>query len=601
MKLSKKIRQYLQIKDLCAFFAFGIGVVALIGWSLNSKLLLSLNPNFKPMPPNAALSAILFGIALFFYDSTFKWRNKLLSIISIFLILISTLRMIEFIIDYNFGTDFLIFHFRNYGKWYNYAAKTSFFGALCIWLAGIGIFTLSFGQRYKFLEYIALFIGNIVAFIGTVFALGYVYGVPLFQSQNQIPMSLNSTISFIFIGIGISLSALLPEMKENAKTEIQLDETKKQIESAFHYSASGMALIGINDSWIRVNEPFGNILGYTKDELISRQFYSLLDKEEVIDYIIKFDDLLSGNVENLQMESKLEHKSGAIVWALLSISLLRDKNNLPEYYIIQMQDITRLKKIESDLIQAKNVLEEALKAKSHFFAAMSHELKTPLQSILGYSELISDEAIQLNATQILDDSRKINKSGKNLLKLINDILDIAKLDANKVEVNCNLFDLRSLVDELIDTIKPLLASNNNRFKVSISEEIKYIYQDMEKLKHILLNLLSNSCKFTSNGNVSLIAHFANIDTKKWLKIEVEDTGIGIPEEDIIKIFNPFERSFAENTRKYAGTGLGLSIAKQFSVLLGGDLSVESKLNQGTRFIVMLPMQDSISEDLLLSI
>ena len=257
-----------------------------------------------------------------------------------------------------------------------------------------------------------------------------------------------------------------------------------------------------------------------------------------------------------------------------------------------MQDITKLKKIESDLLNAKNVLEEALHSKSHFFASMSHELKTPLQSILGYSELIAEEAAQISAEQIFSDSLKINRSGKNLLKMINDILDIAKLDAKKMEVKNDLFELNTLLDELIDTIKPLLSANKNTFSLSISEEITLIYQDIDKLKHILLNLLSNACKFTNGGSISLIVKLTKIDLEKWIQFEVVDSGIGISEEDSSKIFNPFQRSVDSNTRKYAGTGLGLTIAKQFANLLGGDLSVESKVNEGSRFIVILPLRDS---------
>ena len=297
------------------------------------------------------------------------------------------------------------------------------------------------------------------------------------------------------------------------------------------------------------------------------------------------------------MENRLQHKSGALVWALLSISLLRDDRNLPEYYIIQMQDITKLKKIESDLINAKRVLEEALHAKSHFFASMSHELKTPLQSILGYSELIGDEAAQLGAEQILSDSRKINRSGKNLLKLINDILDMAKLDANKMEVKPVLFELKTLLEELNDTIKPLLAANKNTFTLLVTEEVKSIYQDIEKLRHILLNLLSNACKFTTNGNISLTITLSRIDSEEWIQFEVIDNGIGISNGDLRKIFNPFQQALDANTRKYAGTGLGLTIAKQFANLLGGDLSVESEMGKGSRFIVILPFNNSKSTNL----
>ena len=446
---------------------------------------------------------------------------------------------------------------------------------------------LSFKREDKVLEYISIFLGNIVTFIGTVFALGYIYGVPLFQTGTQVSMSFNSAICFVFLGAGISLSGSIPEMKNRLSVETQLEETKKQIESAFHYSASGMALIGVNDNWIRVNQPFCNILGYTKEELTSKQFFSLLEKEFILDYILKFDELLSGKSESLQMENRLQHRSGDLVWALLSISLLRDERNLPEYYIIQMQDITKLKKIESDLMNAKHVLEEALHSKSHFFASMSHELKTPLQSILGYSELIEDEASQMGIEQIVSDSRKIYRSGKTLLKLINDILDMAKLDAKKMEIKIERLELHLLLDELKDTIEPLLIANDNTYSLFVSNEITFLYQDTEKLKHILLNLLSNACKFTNKGKISLSINLTNIDSEKWIQFEVFDTGIGIPEEDLRKIFNPFEQSLDSNTRKYAGTGLGLTIAKQFANLLGGDLSVQSKVGQGSRFIVIL--------------
>lgn len=597
MTLQQKIQRYSLLSELCAFLIVGIGSVALLGWLSNSRIVFSVAENYKPMPPNVAMSLIIVGILLYFLNSSFAAKKWFLLGGSLFAMTISFLRLTEYITDLDIGVDFFFFNFTNYGKWYSYAAKTSFFGALNMLLASIGLFLLSLKRQGKTLEYISIFIGNIITFIGTVFALGYIYGVPLFHAAHQVPMSFNSAISFIFLGAGISLSGSIPEMRNRLLIEIQLEEAKKQIESAFLYSASGMALIGINDNWLRVNQPFCNILGYTKEELTSKLFFSLLEKEFILDYILKFDELLSGKVESLQMENRLQHKSGALVWALLSISLLRDDRNLPEYYIIQMQDITKLKKIESDLINAKKVLEEALQAKSNFFASMSHELKTPLQSILGYSELIEEEATNLGAKQISSDSRKIHRSGKTLLKLINDILDMAKLDANKMEVKPVLFELKSLLEELNDTIKPLLAANKNTFTLLVSEEIKSIYQDIEKLRHILLNLLSNACKFTTGGNISLTISLSRIDYEEWIQFEVIDNGIGISNEDLSKIFNPFQQALDANTRKYAGTGLGLTIAKQFANLLGGDLSVESEIGKGSRFIVILPFNNSESANL----
>lgn len=594
MTLSEKIERYSLFSELCSFLTFGIGFVALIGWKFNSKFLFTISSNYKPMPPNVALLIMVTGFLLYLLNSSYSLKKRFLFTGSFILFLVSALELVELIFDIDIGINFLFFiDLETYGKWYNFTSRVSFFSSLSILLASIGLLLLSFKREDKILEYTSIFLGNIITFIGAVFALGYIYGVPLFQTGNQIPMSFNSAICFILVGAGISLSGSIPEMKKRLQVETQLDEAKKQIESAFHYSASGMALIGINDNWLRVNQPFCNILGYTKEELTSKQFFSLLEKEYILDYILRFDELLSGKAESLQMENRLQHKSGDQVWALLSISLLRDERNLPEYYIIQMQDITKLKKIESDLMNAKRVLEEALHSKSHFFASMSHELKTPLQSILGYSELIEEEASHLGIEQIVDDSRKIYRSGKNLLKLINNILDMAKLDANKMEVKTDFFELRLLLDELKDTIEPLLNANKNTYSLFISNEITFIYQDMEKLKHILLNLLSNACKFTNDGKISLIVNLTRVDSEKWIRFEVIDTGIGIPEDDLRKIFNPFQQSLDSNTRKYAGTGLGLTIAKNFANLLGGDISVESKIREGSRFIVILPIKEPV--------
>ncbi len=235
--------------------------------------------------------------------------------------------------------------------------------------------------------------------------------------------------------------------------------------------------------------------------------------------------------------------------------------------------------------QAKAQAEEANTTKSKFLANMSHELRTPLNAIIGYSEILVEEMTDLEVPSLIPDVQKIHGAGQHLLGLINNILDLSKVEAGKVELFLETFAIAPLMQEITDTIHPLLIKNHNTLVVNCSIDIGTMRSDITKLRQSLFNLLSNAGKFTENGTVTLTVERKESD---WISFSVSDTGIGMTPQQQAKLFQAFTQADLSTTRKYGGTGLGLVITQQFCHLLGGEIHVESEAGQGTTFTLRLP-------------
>jgi signal transduction histidine kinase len=235
---------------------------------------------------------------------------------------------------------------------------------------------------------------------------------------------------------------------------------------------------------------------------------------------------------------------------------------------------------------AQKVAEQANRAKSEFLANMSHELRTPLNAIIGYSEMLQEEAVDLGWSETLQDLVKIKTSGQHLLSLINDILDISKIEAGKMEMHIEEIQLPQLILELMDVVQPLCQKNQNQLIVTWNEDVPQIPSDLIKLRQCLLNLLSNACKFTNDGQINLQIGVQ----RSAVFFRVKDSGIGIPAEKISHLFQPFSQLDSSTTRQYGGTGLGLAITREFARMLGGDVVVTSELGQGSCFTLSLPLE-----------
>jgi signal transduction histidine kinase/CheY-like chemotaxis protein len=252
------------------------------------------------------------------------------------------------------------------------------------------------------------------------------------------------------------------------------------------------------------------------------------------------------------------------------------------------EEVSQRKQAQEELLKAKHVAEEASRAKSTFLANMSHELRTPLNAIIGYSEMLEEEARDTQDPDHIGDLQKIQFAGKHLLSLINDVLDLSKIEAGKMPLHLETFDIRLMVDEIITTLQPALEKNKNKLRVRMADEISSMRADVTKVRQILFNLLSNACKFTDHGTIGLDVDRKLEDGQDWIRFQVTDTGIGIAPKQRENLFKEFAQADTSIARKYGGTGLGLAISYKFVQLMKGRIGVESELGRGATFTAELP-------------
>jgi adenylate cyclase len=265
-------------------------------------------------------------------------------------------------------------------------------------------------------------------------------------------------------------------------------------------------------------------------------------------------------------------------------------------------DITELKEREAQLAHlvhelevARDAAQEANRTKSSFLANMSHELRTPLNAIIGVTEMLQEDARELKREDELEPLDRVLRAARHLLALINDILDLSKIEAGKMEVHLESFPIAALIDDAVKTVEPMTIKNGNKITLDHGP-VGSIYADQMRVRQALLNLLSNASKFTSNGTIIVSSAKLGEGESERLEIAVQDTGIGMSPEQLDKLFQEFSQADSSTTRKYGGTGLGLAISRRFCQMMGGDISVESELGKGSKFTITLPIKVAEQEE-----
>jgi len=274
----------------------------------------------------------------------------------------------------------------------------------------------------------------------------------------------------------------------------------------------------------------------------------------------------------------------------------RAKNEIADLYQGYNMLIRQIEITTDGMKQAishKEKSDEANHAKSAFLANMSHELRTPLNAIMGYGEIIRELATEKDQHDVVTACDNIISSGNHLLGLINSVLDLSKIEAGKMELHLEAMSVKDLCHDMIASISPLLEKKHNKLKVIINNDVDVITSDFTKLRQVLINLVSNANKFTSEGNITIKVWRSKKYGTDWILINIQDTGIGMSSETIAKLFTPFTQANSSTTRHFGGTGLGLALCKQFMELLGGEIAVESELGGGSSFTISLPARMTV--------
>jgi signal transduction histidine kinase/DNA-binding response OmpR family regulator len=386
-----------------------------------------------------------------------------------------------------------------------------------------------------------------------------------------------------------TLGLFRDSLKERDRFAAEAEAQRKTIAAAIATISEGFVLYDSEDRIVLFNEQFRSIYPGLADMIKTGTTFG-----EVLEAVVarSLIDLGNQSPQDWIAERKARHAgSGGFAeyryggrFVRISERRIQDGGTVAVY-----SDITELRKQNLELEEARELSEVANRAKSRFLANMSHELRTPLNAIIGYSEILQEDAVDGGQEQLVPDLKKIEGAGRHLLGLINDILDLSKVEAGKMDVFLEDVDLSSLLDEVRSIITPLVAKNNNRIEVLLGDNLGNMRTDRTKVKQCLLNVLSNASKFTQDGKLTVDVR--RLETAPpTIQIGIADTGIGMSEEQLGRLFQAFSQADASTTKKFGGTGLGLAITKHFCRLLGGDIAVASRLGAGSTFTIVLPDQ-----------
>jgi PAS domain S-box-containing protein len=392
----------------------------------------------------------------------------------------------------------------------------------------------------------------------------------------------------------IRFVAIKQDITARKAAEKKLEQLAYQNRLILNTVAEGICCIDVNGQTTFVNNAATQMLGYSPNELIGQTLHALTHHTRADGSVFPADEcpiavaMRHGDIYHMPDELFWRKDGRPVRVESTSTPIITEGGDIIGA-VVSFRDIHLRMEAEEALRYAKEEAEVASQAKSAFLANMSHELRTPLNAIIGYSEIIAEELHGNEQASLVEDLNRIRTAGHHLLSLINDILDLSKIEAGKMTLSLQEFDVAEVVNEVAATIHHLAQKNGNSLQVESPPETGTFYSDQTRVRQVLLNLLSNAVKFTENGAVSLRVARENTADGEALRFEIADSGIGMTPEQVEMLFQDFTQADSSTTRKYGGTGLGLAISRRFCRMMGGDIAVASESGKGSIFNVTLPV------------
>jgi PAS domain S-box-containing protein len=421
--------------------------------------------------------------------------------------------------------------------------------------------------------------------------------IALKQTNQELQMTVEARAE----ELQLAAKALQTEKEERQRIQEVCDVVQLSINQA----ADAVFWVTPWAKFFYVNDAACLSLGYSRTELLALDLCDInpdFPPDVWADYWEEIKELSS-----LRLESRHRRKDGQIFPVEITINYFQISGK--EYNCIFARDITDRVEVETELYRAKAAAETANKARSSFLANMSHELRTPLTAIIGYSELLKDDAkdLGLGNSEFIKDLEAIHTAGNQLLAILSEILDFAKIESGLMQLELQSFSVQGLVNDVVKTIRPLLEPNSNTLTVVCSKKLGTMHADYAKVRQVLLNLLGNANKFTECGSITLDVSrtdtpdfralssgagpksYPASNVESWICFRIQDTGIGMTREQMRDIFQPFTQADPSSTRRYGGTGMGLAISRSFCQIMGGEIVVDSEFGAGSTFTVYLPV------------